>query len=63
MRNQGSGTEELYDFTNDLLERWNLAGVAEGEALLPRYRAALTALGGGPPRARHSHSGSHGKAF
>jgi arylsulfatase A-like enzyme len=41
IRNDGDGTEELYDFEHDLLERWNLIGTAEGNRLLPRYRAAV----------------------
>jgi arylsulfatase A-like enzyme len=45
IRNQGDGSEELYDFDNDLLERWNLVGTDQGDRLLPQYRAALTALG------------------
>jgi arylsulfatase A-like enzyme len=40
IRNEGDGTEELYDFENDLLERWNLIGTMEGDRLLPSYRAA-----------------------
>jgi len=47
IRNDGDGTEELYDFESDLLERWNLIGTTEGDRLLPRYRAAAAALGSG----------------
>lgn len=43
IRNEGDGAEELYDFKNDLLERWNLVGTPEGDRLLPRYRAAAAA--------------------
>ena len=49
IRNEGDGAEELYDFENDILERWNLVGTIEGNQLLPRYRAAAKALG--PDRA------------
>jgi arylsulfatase A-like enzyme len=45
IRNQGDGSEELYDFNNDVLETRNLAETEQGERLLPRYRTALTALG------------------
>ena len=41
IRNDGDGSEELYDFEHDLLERWNLIGTAEGNRLLPQYRAAV----------------------
>jgi arylsulfatase A-like enzyme len=54
IRNQGDGSEELYDFEGDVLERWNLAGTDSGQRLLPRYRAALAAavgLGPGSPLA------------
>ena len=49
IRNDGDGTEELYDFEHDLLERWNLIGTGEGNRLLPRYRnaAAQQAAGEG----------------
>jgi arylsulfatase A-like enzyme len=49
IRNEGDGAEELYDFENDILERWNVMGTIEGNQLLPRYRAAAKALG--PDRA------------
>jgi arylsulfatase A-like enzyme len=52
IRNEGDGTEELYDFEHDLLERWNLAETSEGQRLLPRYRAAAAALGNGAVRVR-----------
>lgn len=48
IRNDGDGREELYDFRNDLLERWNLAGTPEGEALIPRYRSALMGFRAAP---------------
>jgi len=48
IRNGGSGTEELYDFEHDRLERWNLIETDSGRALLPQFRAALTALTGPP---------------
>jgi arylsulfatase A-like enzyme len=41
IRTDSSGTEELYDFNHDLLERWNLVESEAGRRLLPRYRAAL----------------------
>jgi hypothetical protein len=44
MRNEGDGTEELYDFSTDVLERWNLVGTPEGNQLLQRYRSALSAV-------------------
>lgn len=44
MRNEGDGTEELYDFDNDVLERWNLVGTPEGNQLLERYRSVLSSL-------------------
>ncbi len=44
IRNDGDGTEELYDFEHDVLERWNLVGSDSGRRLVPRYRAALAAL-------------------
>lgn len=44
IRNEGDGAEELYDFEHDVLERWNLVRTAEGDRLLPRYQAALSAL-------------------
>ncbi len=44
IRNGGDGTEELYDFENDLLERWNLVDSDSGRRVLPRYRAALAAM-------------------
>jgi arylsulfatase A-like enzyme len=49
IRNEGDGAEELYDFTHDYLERWNLAGTTEGGRLVARYRAALDALLAGGP--------------
>jgi arylsulfatase A-like enzyme len=52
IRNEGDGVEELYDFTHDYLERWNLAGTTEGGRLVPRYRAALDALLAGGPEPR-----------
>jgi arylsulfatase A-like enzyme len=44
IRNGGDGTEELYDFEHDLLERWNLVDSDSGRRVLPRYRAALAAM-------------------
>lgn len=44
IRQEGSGAEELYDFSHDLLERWNRAGSPDGARILPRYRAALDSL-------------------
>jgi len=44
IRQEGDGTEELYDFAHDVLERWNRAESAEGARMLPRYRAALDAM-------------------
>jgi len=44
IRNEGDGTEELYDLEHDVLERWNLVGSAEGTGLLREHRAALGAL-------------------
>jgi arylsulfatase A-like enzyme len=44
IRNEGTGTEELYDFETDLLEHRNVAASPEGQARLPRYRAAIAAL-------------------
>ena len=44
IRQEGDGTEELYDFAHDFLERWNRAESAEGARILPPYRAALDAM-------------------
>jgi arylsulfatase A-like enzyme len=44
IRTEGPGTEELYDFKHDVLERFNLIGSPEADRLLPLYRAALTSL-------------------
>jgi arylsulfatase A-like enzyme len=44
IRNEGDGAEELYDFENDLLERWNLADSDSGGRVLRRHRAALASL-------------------
>ena len=47
-------TEELYDFDHDVLERWNMVESDSGKLVLPRYRAALAALGGVGPSQRFS---------
>src|SRR5262249_44667933 len=47
-------TEELYDFDHDVLERWNMVESDSGKLVLPRYRAALAALGGVAPSQRFS---------
>jgi len=52
IQNPGHGTEELYDFEHDVLERWNLAGTDSGQRLLPQYRAALHAAIGASDSAR-----------
>jgi hypothetical protein len=55
IRNEGTGAEELFDFKSDVLERWNLIGSVGADSLLPRYRAAMTAVkepASQPPLAR-----------
>jgi arylsulfatase A-like enzyme len=44
IRNEGDGTEELYDFEHDVLERWNLLAADSGPLMVPRYRAALARM-------------------
>lgn len=41
IRDEVSGTEELYDFEHDVLERWSLSATDSGRRILPAYRAAL----------------------
>lgn len=45
IRHDQPADDELYDFKHDVLERWNLVGTDTGRALLPRFQAALSALG------------------
>jgi arylsulfatase A-like enzyme len=52
IRNEGNGAEELFEFENDILERWNLIGSTRGDALLPRYRAAVASLKASAPESR-----------
>jgi hypothetical protein len=52
IRNEGNGREALFEFENDILERWNLIGSTRGEALLPRYRAAVASLKASAPESR-----------
>ena len=40
-----TGTEELYDFEHDVLERWDLSASDSGRRVLPAYRAALQGVG------------------
>jgi hypothetical protein len=40
-----TGSEELYDFEHDVLERWNLTASDSGRLMLPAYRAALRHIG------------------
>ena len=40
-----TGSEELYDFEHDVLERWDLSASDSGRRVLPAYRAALQAVG------------------
>jgi arylsulfatase A-like enzyme len=45
IRDDVTGSEELYDFEHDLLERWSMTGADSGRRLLPTYRGALRHLG------------------
>jgi arylsulfatase A-like enzyme len=40
-----TGSEELYDFEHDVLERWSLSTSDSGRQILPAYRAALPRRG------------------
>jgi arylsulfatase A-like enzyme len=44
IRHDHPEADELYDFKHDVLERWNLVGTDTGRALLPGFKAALSAL-------------------
>jgi arylsulfatase A-like enzyme len=45
IRDDVTGSEELYGFEHDLLERWNLAASDPGRRVLPAYRDALRRIG------------------
>jgi arylsulfatase A-like enzyme len=45
IRDDVTGSEELYDFEHDVLERWDLSASDSGRRVLPAYRAALQGVG------------------
>ena len=45
IRDDVTGTEELYDFEHDVLERWSLIASDSGRRVLPAYREALRRIG------------------
>ena len=45
IRDEVTGTEELYDFEHDVLERWSLVASDSGRRVLPAYREALRRIG------------------
>ncbi len=48
-----TGSEELYDFNHDVMERWSLVASDSGRRLLPAYRAALRKVGALDPVPPH----------